>query len=47
MMDERLYSEEEICAMLERAQALGLDVDHELALSMTVADLERLVRLKQ
>jgi len=48
MTDERLYSEEEVIELLEKAEAIGLNLDAGSPLEkMTVADLDRLINVKQ
>jgi hypothetical protein len=45
---ERLYTESEICDLLEMAEALGLNLDKGSPLEkMTIEDLERLLNVKR
>lgn len=47
-MPERTYSDEEICALLEKAERLGFSLDAGSDLeSMTIGELEKLVNTRQ
>jgi hypothetical protein len=47
-MEERFYSEEEICALLARAEEIGLSLEAGSPLEkLTIRELERLLNVKQ
>jgi len=48
MRSERLYSKEELCSLLEKAESAGFSLEAGSQLeSLTLAELDRLVNVKQ